>query len=117
MFCVSKLLPVQLAPALPAIPCRVRRVGCIHCLVIISNLQVWGVATDAAAGAETGAVARMHSALIAVVAHLLTRLGAQALGEAQVRMDFIQRLWTCIDPVCLLYVIILSTQQPMKLTL
>ncbi len=47
-------------------------------------LQVWGGATDAAAGAETGAVARMHSALIAVVAHLLTRLGAQALSEAQV---------------------------------
>ena len=47
--------------------------------------QVWGGATDAAEGAETGAVARMHSALIAVVAHLLTRLGAQALSESQVR--------------------------------
>ena len=48
-------------------------------------LQVWGGAADAAAGAETGAVARMHSALIAVVAHLLARLGGQALDEAQVR--------------------------------
>ena len=47
--------------------------------------QVWGGAADAAERAETGAVARMHSALIAVVAHLLTRLGAQALSEAQVR--------------------------------
>ena len=46
--------------------------------------QVWGGAADAAAGAETGAVARMHSALIAVVAHLLARLGGQALDEAQV---------------------------------
>lgn len=46
--------------------------------------QVWGGATDAAAGAKTGAVARMHSALIAVVAHLLSRLGGQALAEAQV---------------------------------
>ena len=47
-------------------------------------LQVWGGTADAAAGAETGAVARMHSALIAVVAHLLARLGGQALDEAQV---------------------------------
>ena len=47
-------------------------------------LQVWGGAADAAAGAETGAIARMHSALIAVVAHLLARLGGQALDEAQV---------------------------------
>ena len=50
-------------------------------------LQVWGGAADAAAGAETGAVARMHSALIAVVAHLLARLGGQALDEAQVSVS------------------------------
>lgn len=30
-------------------------------------------------------MARMHSALIAVVAHLLSRLGAQALNQAEVR--------------------------------
>ena len=46
---------------------------------------MWGGAAEAAEGAETGAVARMHSALIAVVAHLLSRLGAQALNQAEVR--------------------------------
>ena len=52
--------------------------------VVWDASQVWGGATDAAASAETGAIVRMHSALIAVVAHLLSRLGAQALAEAQV---------------------------------
>ena len=67
-------------------------------------LQVWGGAADAAAGAETGAVARMHSALIAVVAHLLARLGGQALDEAQVCLCaaplFAWPLTTCLHMRC-----------------
>ena len=82
-------LPEEAACCIPRLASRRLPAACC-CLVTVVSLQVWGGATDAAEGAETGAVARMHSALIAVVAHLLTRLGAQALSEAQVPLNYIR---------------------------
>lgn len=48
--------------------------------------QVWSATAEAAQGgaAETGALSRLHSALIAVVTHVVTRLGSRALGDPQV---------------------------------
>ncbi|BDA43024.1 Importin-11 [Coccomyxa sp. Obi] len=47
--------------------------------------QVWSATAEAAQGeaAETGALSRLHSALIAVVTHVVTRLGSRALGDPQ----------------------------------
>ena len=46
-------------------------------------LQVWS-ATQEATQSETGALSRLHSALIAVVTHVVTRLGSRALRDPQV---------------------------------
>lgn len=48
--------------------------------------QVWSATAEAAQGeaSETGALSRLHSALIAVVTHVVTRLGSRALGDPQV---------------------------------
>ncbi|EIE26982.1 ARM repeat-containing protein [Coccomyxa subellipsoidea C-169] len=44
--------------------------------------QVWS-ATQEATQSETGALSRLHSALIAVVTHVVTRLGSRALRDPQ----------------------------------
>lgn len=47
--------------------------------------QVWSTATSAArSGREGGAAARLHSALIAVLTHLISRVGIAAVSDAQV---------------------------------
>lgn len=46
--------------------------------------QVWSATAEAAfADSESGAIARMHSALIAVLTHVVTRLGPAALSNPQ----------------------------------
>ncbi len=66
----------------------------IHCLILgMQLLQVWEAASqqqqqkragDEGSGADTGALARLHSALIAVLTHLVGKLRGKALGNAQV---------------------------------
>lgn len=46
--------------------------------------QVWSATAEAAkADSESGAIARMHSALIAVLTHVVTRLGTPAFSNPQ----------------------------------
>jgi hypothetical protein len=56
-------------------------------LFILCNFQVWEASTKQASGgnADTGAIARLHSALMAVITHLIGRLRHAAMANEQVR--------------------------------
>jgi hypothetical protein len=53
---------------------------------ILCNFQVWEASTKQASGgnADTGAIARLHSALMAVITHLIGRLRHAAMANEQV---------------------------------
>lgn len=47
-------------------------------------MQLWTAAKNASTNKETGSVTRLHSALIAVLTHLISRLGHLAISHAAV---------------------------------
>ena len=53
------------------------------------KLQVWSAAAPETLpeDKDTGAVSRLHSALIAVMTHIISRLGADALNNAEVQLS------------------------------
>jgi hypothetical protein len=55
-------------------------------LLLLLLLQVWQASTKQASGgnADTGALARLHSALMAVITHLVGKLRHAAMANEQV---------------------------------
>ena len=61
-------------------------------------LQIWAAGSRSTAEASgTGAVARLHSALIAVLTHLLSRLYAAATQHEQIREVLLPLLLAALD--------------------
>ncbi len=55
-------------------------------------MQVWSKTHQPGEGSgESGAVARLHSALIAVLTHLVSRMGAQAASQAEASLKSSQQ--------------------------
>lgn len=50
----------------------------------LAHPQVWSKTHSNEGSGESGAVARLHSALIAVLTHLVSRMGAQAASHSEV---------------------------------